>query len=371
MKPLIQFLVTLTLCGCAVVNPGDTIAPAPPDPAVTQPCILMPSATTRMDRVTFWPDGRTPSVGCKPQAEPPEQSMGIAQIAPAPRATQMPLEPGRSLVVTHAKLPEGTAGTTPADSLAVPAGAGNAKLPGDPSEAFADPQANADNSISNATGSEADYESRGRQAKGQVNLIDVPSVNQQDYTSCGEAAFVMGWNYHHPDWVLDVGSVEATGLQLGVYFSALLPGAHNYLGTSPSGMEAVGDYYSDKYGLPEPTAGNIDLEKGEAYGRLEARGLLFDQLSAGNPVIIEVTDILGSPSKTANDSHYVIVTGMNFDTGRVTYNDPYIDLSMAGKVSGDSRLAEWSDLWASWSNNRDINPGEGGHPGRGWYMIVP
>jgi uncharacterized protein YvpB len=226
------------------------------------------------------------------------------------------------------------------------------------------------NSLSYGNESDAAYVLIGQQARGQLILQKVPLVNQQNYTSCGEAAFAMGWNYRHPEWGLDIGMVETIGQTLGIYFPARSSKPRGYLGTPPSGMEVIGDYYAAMYNLLPPTVGNIDLDNGGAYARLEAKGLLYSQLSAGNPVIIEVTDIIGTPSKIYNDSHYVIVTGMNFDTGIVTYNDPLINLSMSGKYSGYNRSAEWTQIWASWFNNKDINPGEGGHPGRGWYMIV-
>jgi len=226
------------------------------------------------------------------------------------------------------------------------------------------------NSPSNGSESEAAYVLMGQQARGQVILPKVPLVSQPDFTACGEAAFAMGWNYRHPDWNLDVGMVEAAGLTLQVYFPASSARPRGYLGTSPAGMEAIGNFYVAKYDLHLPTVGNIYLDKGAAYARLEAKGLLYSQLSSGNPVIIEVTDSIGNPSKIYNDSHYVIVTGMNFDSGIVTYNDPLIAISMSGKYSGYGRLAQWGQIWISWFNNRDINPGQSGHPGRGWYMIV-
>jgi hypothetical protein len=155
-----------------------------------------------------------------------------------------------------------------------------------------------------------------------------------------------------------------------VYFPALSINPQGYLGTSPAGMEAIGNYYVARYGVHAPTAGNINLDNGGAYARLEAEGLLFRQLSVGNPIIIEVTDNIGNPSRSRNDSHYVIVTGMDFDAGVVTYNDPLVNISMSGKYSGFGRKADWSQVWNSWVNNRDTNPNLGGHPGRGWYMIV-
>jgi hypothetical protein len=196
-------------------------------------------------------------------------------------------------------------------------------------------------------------------------------VDQQNYTSCGEAAFAMAWNYLHPAWSLDMDTLERTGLSLGAYFPSSHPGPGGYLGTSPAGMKAIGDFFTARYKVPPPTVGNINLDNGDAYAQLEARGLLYSRLSAGYPLIVEVTDIVGEPSRTYNDSHYVIITGMDFDTGRVIFNDPYISISMSGKYSGFGRLTEWGALWASWSGNRDVNPGKGGHPGRGWYMVVP
>jgi uncharacterized protein YvpB len=239
-----------------------------------------------------------------------------------------------------------------------------------PTESSPLPTSVATSSLSNGNVSDAALELLGQQARGQVIILKVPLISQQDYTSCGEAAFAMGWNYRHPELALDIGMVEAIGLKLNVYFPALSPTPRGYLGTSPSGMEAIGNYYAFKHNLPDPTVGNIDFDMGGAYARLEAKGLLYSQLSTGNPVIIEVTDIVGNPNKIYNDSHYVIVTGMNFDTDIVTYNDPLVNLSMSGKYSGLGRSAEWSQIWASWFNNKDINPGESGHPGRGWYLIV-
>ena len=255
-------------------------------------------------------------------------------------------------------------------STSVPTGLGNANLLIDPTgtppsvaNGITDPQ-------SNENVSESAYVLLGQQARGQVILPKVPLVSQQDFTSCGEAAFTMGWNYRHPDRVLDIGMVESLGLKLDAYYPARSPHPRGYLGTSPSGMVVIGDYYAAEYNQLPPTTGNIDLDNGGAFARLEAKGLLYSQLSAGNPVIIEVTDDIGNPSKIYNDSHYVTVTGMNFDTDIVRYNDPLVNLSMSGKYAGSGRSAEWSQIWASWFNNKDINPGEGGHPGRGWYMIV-
>jgi hypothetical protein len=217
---------------------------------------------------------------------------------------------------------------------------------------------------------DAAYVGIGQQARGQFALQNVPMVSQEDFTSCGEAAFAMAWNYKHPGQSLDIGMVEKVGLTLGVYFPALSAKPTGYLGTSPSGMEAIGNSLAARYATNAPTTGNIELDNGGAYARLEGKGLLYSQLSDGYPIIIEVSDSIGNPSKTYNDSHYIIITGMDFDTGSVTYNDPLVNLSMSGKYSGYGRSSDWSQVWYSWFNNKDVNPGEGGHPGRGWYMIV-
>jgi hypothetical protein len=135
-------------------------------------------------------------------------------------------------------------------------------------------------------------------------------------------------------------------------------------------MLALGSYFAVLYKATPPTAGTLDLDQGDAFAQLEARGLLYQELSAGRPVLVEATDILGAPSRLVNDSHYLLVTGMDFDSGRVTFNDPYLTLSTSGAYSGRNRSASWSDLWASWSRNRDILPGTNVHAGRGWYMLV-
>jgi len=224
--------------------------------------------------------------------------------------------------------------------------------------------------VTEAFFSEADYVALGQHAEGRIVLQSVPLVSQPDYTACGEAAFAMGWNDRHPELVLDVSTLEAMGMKMGVYFPAHGAKPKGYLGTSPAGMQAIGDYYAERYGVAPPTVGTVDLANGGAYAQLEAKGLLFRQLEAGTPVIIEVTDNVGHPSKSYNDSHYVIVTGIDFTAGLVIYNDPLTSLSMSGKYTGYARSALWGDVWASWSGNNDIDPGLGGHPGRGWYMVV-
>jgi hypothetical protein len=269
--------------------------------------------------------------------------------------------------------PSQTASTpesTDAPTISAPTGPGTAQLVIDPTGTSALATNGFSDSQSNENLPESAYVSLGQRARGQVILQKVPLVSQQDFTSCGEAAFAMGWNYRHPDRLLDIGTVESLGLKLDVYYPAISPHPRGYLGTSPSGMVVIGNYYAAKYNQLFPTTGNIDLDNGGAFARLEAIGLLYSQLSAGNPVIIEVTDDIGNPSNIFNDSHYVTITGMNFDTGIVSYNDPLVSLSMSGKYSGYGRSAEWSQIWNSWFNNKDINPGQGGHPGRGWYMIV-
>jgi hypothetical protein len=295
--------------------------------------------------------------GCKPDDSSSNQKVNNHQTAPTFESTSLSIEPSQTPIFSLEH-------STPASTL-ISSAEKRPLVSLSTQNSVPIPSA-----VGYGVRSEADYVALGRQATGQVILQKVPLVNQLDYTSCGEAAFAMGWNYRHPNWVLDIGTLELTGLKIGVYFPALGPKPQGYLGTSPAGMEAIGNYYAEKYELIPPTVGNINLDGGGGYAQLEARGLLYSQLSANNPVIIEVTDAIGSPSKTYNDSHYVTVTGMNFDTGMVTYNDPLVNISMSGKYSGYNRLAEWSAIWASWANNKDINPGLGGHPGRGWYMIV-
>ncbi len=214
------------------------------------------------------------------------------------------------------------------------------------------------------------YGYMGLQAAGQLAISNVPIVNQQDYTSCGEAAIAMGWNYRHPQWRLTLPRLESTGQNLGDYFPAGAPGPFGYTGTSPAGMQAIAGFYARKYQVRPPMAGNISFDFGDGFAQLEAKGLLYSQLLAGNPVIVEVTNRIGDPSRTYNDSHYVIVTGMNFDTGWVTYNDPYPYLVTGGSQSGYERSIAWDLFWLSWSRNRDVDPGKGGRPGQGWYMVI-
>ena len=309
--------------------------------------------------------------GCKSQPDSPNHNIELQQTASPPESIDSPIEQNQTPLYNNSELfGKIVIIMTPPVTTFTPTEVGNSDLIIEPSETFSISPSRVTNSLSNGNGSDAAYVLIGQQARGQLILQKVPLVSQQDYTSCGEAAFAMGWNYRHSDLALDIKMVETIGTTLDVYFPALSSKPRGYLGTSPSGMEVIGDYYAAKYNLIPPTTGNIDLDNGGAYARMEAKGLLYSQLSAGNPVIIEVTDAIGNPSKIYNDSHYVAVIGMNFDTDIVKYNDPLVNLSMSGKYSGYGRYAEWSQIWASWFINRDINPGEGGHPGRGWYMIV-
>lgn len=135
-------------------------------------------------------------------------------------------------------------------------------------------------------------------------------------------------------------------------------------------MQTLGNYFASLYHAPSPAAGNLSLDEGDAFAQLEAKGLIYRELSAGRPVLVEVTDILGQPSKLVNDSHYILLLGMDFDNGRVTFNDPYLYLSTNGAYAGRNRSTGWDELWASWSRNRDILPSTNVHAGRGWYMLV-
>ncbi len=291
--------------------------------------------------------------GCQPAGISQDRSPGSFQTAVESGMPPLSGGPG-----------EASAPVTPASSTATPISI----TPEWPS-ATPDP-ADAPTGGAPATGGEAEFFALGRQAAGTVSIQNVSLVNQENYTSCGEAAFVMAWNYRHSDQRLTLDAVETAALKIGVYYPASLPGPHGYRGTSPAGMQAIGEVYASKYRAQAPLAGNLNLDNGDAYAQQEAIGLLFSQLSAGYPVIIEATDIIGDPSRTINDSHYVVVTGMDFDARRVTYNDPYLYLSTSGKYSGGGRTADWSEVWASWSANRDILPGTNLHAGRGWYMVV-
>ena len=301
--------------------------------------------------------------GCNFESIASNQGVKPFQATSTPTSSHFPVEQGQTPNSSNSKL-FGVIGNQTATPV----------LPAIPSivahETNPMPSAELTDSRSGGITSEDVLEILGQHVRGNFILQKIDLINQQDYTSCGEAAFAMGWNYRHPELALDIGMVEEIGLKLNVYFTANSETPYGYLGTSPAGMKAIGDYYADKYNLFPPTTGNIDLNKGGAYAGFEAKGLLYSQLSTDNPVIIEVTDSVGNPNKIFNDSHYVIVTGMNFDTDIVTYNDPLVNLSMSEKYSGLGRLAEWSQIWDSWFNNKDINPGEGGHPGRGWFMIV-
>jgi hypothetical protein len=218
--------------------------------------------------------------------------------------------------------------------------------------------------------SENDFFQTGKMVDGKLMIANVPMVDQEDDTSCGEAAFAMGWDFHHPNARLDTALAASVAREIGVYFPAELPGPGGYLGTSPGGMVTLADFFAETHGYPKASSGTIDLSRGASYAQQEAQGLLYSALLSGNPVIIDATDRLGRPSTAVNDSHYIVITGMDFTHQLVWFNDPLLAFSMSGTVLGYARSASWSDVWASWSKNRDILPGVGGHPGRGWYLVV-
>lgn len=182
------------------------------------------------------------------------------------------------------------------------------------------------------------------------NLTDVPLYSQPTAETCGETAFVMAWNYIHPDKALDIREVISFATQEGWYVPSDPAGVY----TSPSHMYDMGNYYAGQHGSPSPEVGHMTDSQ-------QALTFLFSQMMLGRPVIVDVTTIIDDIDSAA---HFVVVTGVSLTDATIEYNDPYGYIA-PDKHQANQERVKWSTFWNSWRNNGDNN-GEG----NGWYMIV-
>jgi hypothetical protein len=175
---------------------------------------------------------------------------------------------------------------------------------------------------------------------GKMNL-PVPAILQMRYTSCGEAAITMAYNYAYPETQVREAEVIEYALDQGYYTP------RNWPFTSPADMVLIAEYFADTV-----STGYVD----DAEEGLE---FLTQTLTGGDPVIIDVLSRLYDPDSSA---HFVVVTGLEIDPDnpnktRILFNDP---------LTGSNRWGYWlggEGVWNAWQNNGD--PG-----GEGWWMVI-
>jgi len=184
----------------------------------------------------------------------------------------------------------------------------------------------------------------------EENLEEVPLYSQPTGETCGEAAFVMAWDYAHPTQTLNLNDVIVKAIEQGWY----IPGDPAGVYTSPDHMRDMAAYYAALHGTSSPETGQVNNSQ---HGLL----FLFSNIILGRPVIVDVNTIMGDTSSTA---HFVVVTGVSLLDGEISYNDPYGYISPYERQAGQRR-AQWDVFWNSWSNNGDDNG-----KGNGWYMVV-
>ncbi len=176
--------------------------------------------------------------------------------------------------------------------------------------------------------------------QGKMNL-PVDAILQSKYTSCGEAAIVMAYNYAYPETQVSEQEVIEYAVDEGYYTERKHPF------TSPENMVKIAEHYADT--VSTGTVNNAD----------EGLALMTQKLTGGDPVIIDVLARLDDPGSGA---HFVVVTGLAIDPKnpnavKIYFNDP---------LMGRNRSSPWlgsEGVWNAWQNNGD--PG-----GSGWWMMI-
>lgn len=184
----------------------------------------------------------------------------------------------------------------------------------------------------------------------EENLTGVPLHAQPNDETCGEAAFLMAWDYVHPTQTLNLDTVIAMAIQQGWYIPYDQAGVY----TSPDHMRDMTSYYATQHSAPSPEVGQVTTPQ---HGLL----FLYSQIVMGHPVVVDVNTIIGD---TESAAHFVVVTGVSLIDAKIYYNDPYGYISATEHQAGQ-RSADWATFWDSWSNNGDDNG-----KGNGWYMII-
>lgn len=184
------------------------------------------------------------------------------------------------------------------------------------------------------------YWARQLKQDGKMNL-PVTATLQSKYTSCGEAAVTMAYNYAYPETQVNEPDVIAYAVGNGYYTERRFP----Y--TSPDNMGRIAGHYADT------------VSTGAVHNADEGLTFLTQKLTSGQPVIIDILARLDDPQSGA---HFVVVTGLEIDPAnpnatRIYFNDPL----MGGNKSNDWSGSE--GIWNAWQNNGD--PG-----GAGWWMTI-
>ncbi|CAG1014424.1 hypothetical protein ANAEL_04976 [Anaerolineales bacterium] len=174
---------------------------------------------------------------------------------------------------------------------------------------------------------------------GKMNL-PVTVIPQSRYTSCGEAAITMAYNYAYPESRVSEEEVIDFALSAGYFTERYAPF------TSPADMVEIAKHYADIV-----STGQVKTEE-------EGLALLTEKLTHGDPVIIDSRTRLYEPGSVA---HFIVVTGLEIDKNpnktKILFNDP---------LTGTNRWGYWlgiEGVWNAWQNNGD--PG-----GSGWWMVI-
>jgi len=187
---------------------------------------------------------------------------------------------------------------------------------------------------------EEGYWERQLRLKGKMNL-PVDAILQSKFTSCGEAAITMAYNYAYPETQITEQEVIEFAAAEGYYTESKAPF------TSPADMVKIAEHYADT--VSTGTVKDVD----------EGLALLIKKLTGGDPVIIDILARLYDPDSAA---HFVVVTGLAIDSKnpnktKIYFNDP---------LTGTNRWGYWlgiEGVWNAWQNNGD--PG-----GAGWWMMI-
>ncbi len=170
--------------------------------------------------------------------------------------------------------------------------------------------------------------------------LDVAPMQQSENNSCGEAALTIAYNYAYPGMPLEEWIVIDYAEMHGLYMPETEPF------TSPANMVAIAHSF------------RVPVASGNVASADDGLGLLYQQLQAGNPIVIDVTTRLDDLNSGA---HFIVVMGIGTDprTGNtsITYDNP---------LDGQSESADWNGqagIWKAWRNNGD--PG-----GSGWWLVI-
>jgi hypothetical protein len=176
---------------------------------------------------------------------------------------------------------------------------------------------------------------------GKMNL-PVEVILQSKFTSCGPAVIAMAYKYAYPETRVNEARIIGYATREDYYTESKPPF------TSPENMIRIAEHYAD--------SGTVST--GAVKTAEDGLALLLEKLTAGEPVIIDVTSRLYDLDSGA---HFVLVTGIKLDENpnkvRLYFNDP---------LTGTNRWGYWlggEGVWNAWLNNDDPS-------GSGWWMVI-